>query len=123
MEKYWLRLSDKEIENPYARIDTAEDTIFIPWSLHNCEVSQGLLINGTAWPEEARLSVRLMAMDERIWTNFRGPEDFVYFAGLEKFTLVAQQTLDLESPPEKIWGEFDANIAFVAVDDEEIVSE
>lgn len=121
LEKYWLRLCNESVENRLARIDPLEDTVYIPWSSRNSQVPQEGLINGTLWSEEARESLRLIGIDERVWTNLRGPEGYVYFARLEKFTLVIQHGRDPEPLCQESWLKSDGDLEFVEVEDEEVV--
>jgi hypothetical protein len=77
LEKYWLRLCNPTIKTCLAQIDPAEDTIFIPWSRRTKYGSESFtrrLINGTASSEEAKQSVRFMAVDERAWGELSAPK-------------------------------------------------
>jgi hypothetical protein len=118
LEKYWLQLGNEEIKNFFAQIDPTEDTIFIPWTLSDPGSLVDRLINGAAWSEEAKQSVRLMAVDERTWRELHGPKGFIYFENLERYTIVAH---DLNDGCWEGWRQRDTDLSFVDLDDEEIV--
>ena len=125
LEKYWLNLNYNMSCTCacYAQIDPTEDTIYIPWSIHNTALPQNSLINGTIWSDEARDSVRFMSIDERTWRSISGPDGFVYFENLQKFTIVAHEEYDfwLDNCKER-WRMRDTDLSFVKVDDEETIS-
>jgi hypothetical protein len=118
LEKYWLRLGSEEIKNCLAQIDPTEDTIFIPWNLSDPGSLVDRLINGTAWSEEAKQAVRLMAVDEHAWRELSGPKGFAYFENLEKYTVVAH---DLNKGCWEGWRKRDTDLSFMELNDEEIV--
>jgi hypothetical protein len=120
LEKYWLLLGNKGIKHCFAQIDPAEDTIFIPWPKSYTETPQHILANGTFWSEEARESIRSLAMDQRSWEACGGPGGFVYFERLEKFTIVAHDRNWREKCVEE-WRMSETELAFIDLDDKERV--
>jgi len=121
LEKYWLQFCHESVDNRLARIDPAEDTIYIPWSSLNSQIPQEDLANGTLWSQEARESLKFMAIDERVWSGLRGFEGYVYFAGLEKFMVVIRQTRVSETPCQESRKKSGDNVELVEVEDEEVV--
>jgi hypothetical protein len=115
LEKYWLRLGNETVSGNNLRVDPQEDTIFIPRSLSDPGSRVRDLINGRAWSEEARESIRYIAVDENAWRDLKGPDGFVYFAGLEKYTVVAH---DSSNPCLEGWRNGGTEITFVDLDDD-----
>jgi hypothetical protein len=114
LEKYWLRLGNEEINDCFAQIDPTEDTIFIPFN--SLVKLQQRLINGKAWSKEAKESVRSLAVDARSWKRLCGPEGFVYFENLEKFTIVIHDSVNCQSKEK--WRMPDTDLSLVDVQDE-----
>jgi hypothetical protein len=114
LEKYWLRLGTEEIKGCFAQIDPTEDTVFIPFN--SFMKLQQRLINGKAWSKEAKESVRSLAIDARSWKRLYGPEGFVYFENLEKFTIVINDSANCQSKEK--WRMPDTDLSLMDVQDE-----
>ena len=116
LEKYWLRLGHDTVAGYNPRIDPAEDTIFISWLLSDFGSRVEDLVNGKAWSEDAKESVRYMAVDERTWRDLNGPDGFVYSERLSKYTIVAHDT---SKPCLKGWREGGSEIDLVELEDDD----
>ncbi|KAH8770675.1 hypothetical protein F5882DRAFT_441943 [Hyaloscypha sp. PMI_1271] len=114
LEKYWLRIGSEGFKGCFAQIDPTEDTVFIPFN--SLMKLQQRLINGKAWSKEAKESVRSLAVDARSWKRLCGPEGFVYFENLEKFTIVIHDSAKCQSKEK--WGVRDTDLSLIDVQDE-----
>ena len=116
LEKYWLRFGKENAAGINPRIDPAEDTIFVSWLLSDFGSRVQDLANGKVWSEEAKESIRYLAIDERTWRDLEGSDGFVYFENLERFTVVAHQT---SRPCLEGWENRGLEVSLVDLEDED----
>lgn len=94
LEKYWLLLENQSLGKPsvngFHGFDPTEDTIFVSAPPSNA-TSQQQLINGETWSDNARDSIRFLAVNRAAWAGLNGMNGFVYFEKLGKFTLVVDK--------------------------------